>query len=62
MKKDAKNKEFRGIPLSIIAVLALLLGIAIFAYALYMKAKPRRVDAKVENCIYLSEEDALHER
>lgn len=60
--KDDKNKEFRGIPFSIIVVLALLLGIAIFAYALYMKVKPRNIDPKVENCIYLSEEDIFHER
>lgn len=53
--KDDNNKELGRIPFSIIAVIALLLGIAIVAYMFYSQAKPKRVDTKVENCLYLND-------
>jgi hypothetical protein len=53
MKDD--NKEHGRIPFSIIAVIALLLGIAILSYALYLHDKPKRVDTKVGNCLYLDD-------
>ena len=53
--KDDNNKEPGRIPFRVIAFIALFLGIAVFVYMFYSQAKPKRVDTKVGNCLYLDD-------